>query len=92
MATAPKIPVDLHPSGVAYVYTAEAMDERIAKSGGIKGDPGPRGLPGYTPIKGLDYFDGATGSTGPAGSVADVDGGEADSIYGGADPIDAGEI
>lgn len=88
----PKIPIQLSPSGTAYVYSAEEMDRRILASGGIVGPEGPKGFSGYTPIKGLDYFDGATGLTGPAGVAADIDGGGPDSIYGGADPIDAGEI
>ena len=29
----------------------------------IKGDPGEKGDPGYTPIKGIDYFDGEPGYT-----------------------------
>lgn len=34
---------------------------------GDKGDIGPKGNGGYTPIKGLDYFDGAKGETGERG-------------------------
>jgi len=43
--------------------------------GGAIGTPGPPGADGYTPVKGVDYFDGnpgATGSPGPPGSDADV--------------------
>jgi hypothetical protein len=85
----PKIPVDLHPSGVAYVYTAEEMDRRILISGGFIGPTGPTGPPGITPANGVT---GPTGPTGPAGTDTNVDGGEPDTVYGGADPIDAGEI
>lgn len=31
------------------------------------GPQGPQGAPGYTPIKGVDYFDGATGPKGDPG-------------------------
>lgn len=30
---------------------------------------GPQGIPGYTPIKGVDYFDGTKGDTGSTGAV-----------------------
>lgn len=33
----------------------------------IKGEPGAPGKDGYTPIKGVDYFDGKDGEQGPAG-------------------------
>ena len=34
---------------------------------GPKGDAGPAGADGYTPVKGVDYFDGAKGDTGDTG-------------------------
>ena len=43
---------------------------------------GPQGNQGDT---------GETGDTGPQGLIADVDGGVADSVYGGMDPIDGGD-
>ena len=36
---------------------------------GLKGDPGEKGSDGYTPIKGVDYFDGAAGQDGQDGST-----------------------
>jgi hypothetical protein len=38
---------------------------------GPKGDPGESGVDGYTPIRGVDYFDGGTGSMGPQGLKGD---------------------
>jgi hypothetical protein len=34
---------------------------------GPQGNQGIQGAPGYTPVKGVDYFDGAAGSQGPQG-------------------------
>ena len=33
----------------------------------VPGPSGPPGPPGVTPVKGVDYFDGATGAAGPTG-------------------------
>ena len=44
--------------------------ERIKESGGVvgpKGEPGERGKDGYTPVKGVDYFDGVNGKDGKDG-------------------------
>ncbi len=38
-----------------------------AASSGVPGPQGPPGNDGYTPIKGVDYFDGDNGLPGPQG-------------------------
>jgi len=42
---------------------------QITESGprGLQGIPGPKGDDGYTPIKGVDYFDGEKGEKGTDG-------------------------
>lgn len=47
-----------------YVSFDELTEEQIAM---LKGDPGPSGKDGYTPIKGIDYFDGKDGAAGIPG-------------------------
>lgn len=55
---------------------------------GDPGDPGPAGVDGYTPIKGVDYFDGADGlpgadgSPGPKGDPGDTGPAGADGVDG----------
>lgn len=60
-----------------YVGTKEEWLETLrGKEGAVgpqgpKGDPGeagPKGNDGYTPVKGVDYFDGQPGDTGKAGN------------------------
>lgn len=60
-----------------YVGTKEEWLETLrGKEGAVgpqgpKGDPGesgPKGNDGYTPVKGVDYFDGQPGDTGEAGN------------------------
>ena len=60
-----------------YVGTQEEWLETLrGKEGAVgpqgpKGDPGeagPKGNDGYTPVKGVDYFDGQPGDTGKAGN------------------------
>lgn len=47
-------------------------DVRYLKENGGGGGVGPEGKPGYTPIKGVDYFDGVPGPQGPPGSEANI--------------------
>jgi hypothetical protein len=46
--------------------------QSIAGPRGERGLTGPAGKDGYTPVKGKDYFDGATGPAGPQGPRGDV--------------------
>jgi hypothetical protein len=39
-----------------------------AVAGAALGTPGPPGADGYTPVKGVDYFDGQDGAQGPSGN------------------------
>lgn len=51
-------------------YTKDEVDaaiEQIELTPGAKGDKGDKGEPGYTPIKGVDYFDGKDGAPGKDG-------------------------
>ena len=51
-------------------YTKDEVDaaiEQIELTPGAKGDKGDKGEPGYTPIKGIDYFDGEPGAPGEPG-------------------------
>lgn len=60
-----------------YVYTFAGWQKLIASVGakgdkgdtGAKGDKGDAGNDGYTPVKGVDYFDGAQGEQGPKGDT-----------------------
>ena len=45
-------------------YTKEEVDEALTS---IELTPGPQGEPGYTPVKGVDYFDGKDGQDGAQG-------------------------
>jgi len=50
------------------VILADAKTELKGEQG-VKGDTGAKGDAGYTPIKGIDYFDGAKGDTGATGEA-----------------------
>ena len=68
--------------GDAFVYedfTADQLEAlKVKGDKGDTGDQGPKGNDGYTPIKGVDYFDGEkgekgdTGATGPKGDKGDT--------------------
>jgi hypothetical protein len=60
--------------------------------GGTPGPQGEPGTPGATGGAGGAGADGPIGPEGPPGpAFANLDGGNASSIYGGVDPIDGGE-
>ena len=51
-----------------YVDDAIAVIELTPGPAGPTGAPGPKGEDGYTPVKGVDYFDGAPGEPGKDGA------------------------
>lgn len=60
------------------VRFAESSTQQVRLTDAIKGDrgePGPKGKDGHTPIKGVDYFDGKDGKDGKDGytPIKDVD-------------------
>jgi hypothetical protein len=82
-----RIAVRVGPEEVAYTYTTKEVDRLLAEIPGGTGD-GPTGPTGPTGPSGPA---GPTGPTGPAGDDdGNIDGGQADSVYGGSDPIDCG--
>ena len=57
----------------------------------VPGPTGPQGIQGVTGPTGLTGPTGGTGPTGPTGPIfQNIDGGAANTIYGGASSIDAG--
>ena len=65
-----KNPIDVDLTGYATEnYVIELIEEIELTPGpvGPTGETGPQGEPGYTPIKGVDYFDGTPGAPGKDG-------------------------
>ena len=71
------------PKGDAFTYEDFTADQLEALRGpqgiqgpqglqGERGEQGPAGQDGYTPIKGVDYFDGEKGEQGPQGEKGDT--------------------
>ena len=62
--------VSLH----SYVFDISiygVLGQFVINSSTSVGPPGPQGLPGYTPIKGIDYWDGSKGDKGDQGDKGD---------------------
>jgi hypothetical protein len=66
---------------------------RIRGAQGVTGPTGSVGPTGPIGPQGLQGVTGPTGSTGPTGPIfQNIDGGAANTIYGGAPTIDAGNV